>query len=50
MAHEAGKGSKPCPFSITHEEWSTRWDVIFSRDKISREIVEEQKVKLISKK
>lgn len=45
MAHEAGKGSSPRPFSVSHEEWSTRWDVIFSRDKISKEIVEEQKAK-----
>lgn len=29
---EAGKGSRPRPFSISHEEWSTRWDAIFGRD------------------
>lgn len=29
---EAGKGSKPRPFSISHEEWSNRWDAIFCRD------------------
>jgi hypothetical protein len=29
---EAGKGSKPRPFSVSHEEWSTRWDAIFGRD------------------
>lgn len=29
---EAGKGSRPRPFSVSHEEWSTRWDAIFGRD------------------
>lgn len=29
---EAGKGSKPRPFSVSHEEWSNRWDAIFCRD------------------
>jgi len=28
----SGKGSKPRPFSVSHEEWSTRWDAIFARD------------------
>lgn len=27
-----GKGSKPRPFSVSHEEWSNRWDNIFQRD------------------
>lgn len=27
-----GKGSKPRPFSISHQEWMTRWDAIFGRD------------------
>jgi hypothetical protein len=29
---EAGKGSKPRPFSVSHDEWSQRWDAIFGRD------------------
>lgn len=29
---EAGKGSKPRPFSVSHDEWSQRWDAIFARD------------------
>ena len=27
-----GKGSAPRPFSVSHEEWSSRWDAIFQRD------------------
>jgi len=30
--NEAGKGSKPRPFSVTQEEYATRWDAIFQRD------------------
>ena len=30
--NEAGKGSKPRPFSISQEEYNTRWDAIFQRD------------------
>jgi len=29
---DGGKGSAPRPFSIAHDEWSKRWDAIFSRD------------------
>ena len=29
---DGGKGSKPRPFSIAHEEYSKRWDAIFQRD------------------
>jgi hypothetical protein len=29
---EAGKGSKPRPYSVSHDEWSQRWDAIFGRD------------------
>lgn len=29
---DGGKGSKPRPFSVSHEEWSKRWDAIFARD------------------
>lgn len=29
---DGGKGSSPRPFSIAHDEYSKRWDAIFSRD------------------
>lgn len=29
---DGGKGSKPRPFSISHQEWSQRWDAIFGQD------------------
>lgn len=32
MKNDGGKGSAPRPFSVAHEEWSNRWDAIFSRD------------------
>lgn len=32
MAHEAGKGSRPRPHSVSQKEYDTRWDAIFSRD------------------
>lgn len=35
MAGEAGKGSTPRPFSVSQEEYETRWDAIFARDKPS---------------
>jgi hypothetical protein len=43
MAHEAGKGSTPRPFSVTQEDYNNRWDIIFSRDKVSKEIEAEKK-------
>jgi hypothetical protein len=32
MNREAGKGSKPRPYSISQEEYDKRWDAIFGRD------------------
>ena len=29
---DGGKGSKPRPFSVSHEEWTNRWDAIFGKD------------------
>ena len=29
---DGGKGSRPRPFSVSQEEWDTRWDAIFQRD------------------
>jgi hypothetical protein len=28
----SGKGSSPRPFSISQQEYDTRWDAIFQRD------------------
>ncbi len=32
MAHEAGKGSRSRPFSVSQDEYERRWDAIFCRD------------------
>lgn len=29
---DGGKGSSPRPFSVSNEEYATRWDAIFGRD------------------
>lgn len=29
---EAGKGSKPRPFSVSQKEYDDRWNAIFGRD------------------
>lgn len=29
---DGGKGSAPRPFSVSQQEYDTRWDAIFSRD------------------
>lgn len=42
----SGKGSKPRPFSVSHEEWSNRWDAIFCRD--LEEDTEEKTIKEVS--
>jgi hypothetical protein len=31
MAHEAGKGSSPRPFSVDTDEYAKRWDAIFGK-------------------
>lgn len=38
---DGGKGSKPRPFSVAHEEYSKRWDAIFGRD-LEDETVEKE--------
>ncbi len=40
---EAGKGSKPRPFSVSHDEWSQRWEAIFGRDLEDKKDNKEQK-------
>ena len=37
----SGKGSKPRPFSVTQQEYDTRWDAIFQRDLKEEKIIEE---------
>jgi hypothetical protein len=29
---DGGKGSSPRPYSVSHEEYTRRWDAIFGRD------------------
>ena len=31
--NDGGKGSTPRPFSVSNEEYASRWDAIFGRDK-----------------
>jgi len=33
MASEAGKGSKPRPYSISKDQFSSNWDLIFMNKK-----------------
>jgi len=33
MAHEAGKGSRPRPFSVSKDEFNNRFDAIFGKKK-----------------
>jgi hypothetical protein len=33
MAHEAGKGSRPRPYSVSKEEFDNRFDLIFGKKK-----------------
>jgi hypothetical protein len=40
----SGKGSKPRPFSVTQQEYDTRWDAIFQRDLKEEKIIEEAPV------
>ena len=30
---DGGKGSSPRPYSVTQQEYDSRWDAIFGRDK-----------------
>ena len=29
---DGGKGSKPRPFSVSNQEYASRWDAIFGKD------------------
>ena len=37
---DGGKGSSPRPFSVSNEEYASRWDAIFSRDIKKKESVD----------
>ena len=39
---EAGKGSRPRPYSVSYTEWINRWDAIFARD-IEEDSMDEKK-------
>lgn len=45
---DGGKGSKARPFSISHDEYSKRWDAIFGRD-LEQERKDEFKELVINK-
>mgnify|MGYP003344966357 CR=1 FL=1 len=38
-----GKGSAPRPFSVANEEYASRWDAIFGKDKNKEQKKEEPK-------
>lgn len=38
---EAGKGSKPRPFSVSQKEYDDRWDAIFGREKLEEKVNDE---------
>lgn len=40
---DGGKGSSPRPFSVSNEEYASRWDAIFSRDLKNKESVDSSK-------
>jgi len=40
MTREAGKGSTPRPFSIPHDEYANRWEMIFGNKQEPKKEVE----------
>lgn len=38
MSREAGKGSSPRPFSITHDEYANRWEMIFKQKEVKKDV------------
>jgi hypothetical protein len=36
------KGSRPRPFSISQQEYDTRWDAIFGRDRLEDQLVKSE--------
>lgn len=47
MSH-GGKGSRPRPYSVTQQEYDTRWDAIFGRDLERQEALDKLGVELDS--
>ena len=44
---DGGKGSAPRPYSVSQEEYASRWDAIFKRDGLEdnkKDVVEERDV------
>ena len=41
----AGKGSSPRPYSVTQQEYDSRWDAIFGKDKTKEEDKEKEQPK-----
>ena len=42
---DGGKGSSPRPYSVTQQEYDSRWDAIFGRDKPKEEKPKEEQPK-----
>jgi len=40
MAHEAGKGSRPRPYSVNQKTFEDNWEAIFGKKKSEPEILE----------
>ena len=45
---QGGKGSRPRPYSVTQQEYDTRWDAIFGRDLERQEALDKLGVELES--
>lgn len=45
---QGGKGSRPRPYSVTQQEYDTRWDAIFGRDLERQEALDKLGVELDS--
>jgi hypothetical protein len=43
---DGGKGSRPRPYSVTQQEYDTRWDAIFARDLQREQALEKLGVEL----
>jgi hypothetical protein len=41
---DGGKGSKPRPFSVSQDEYDSRWDAIFGRELKPEETEDKEKV------
>jgi len=42
---EAGKGSKPRPFSVDQQTFDANWERVFGNAKVRKEIEEQRKLK-----